>query len=307
MKAKDGLFDSDSGRLRINSTVEPFIERDSGAYQQFLDAREAFGSEEVVVIALHNKEKEPVGLDYLLTLSHLKSDIESKVPGISKVISMLDIPQASGKCAGKSYFHQMEIGSVCISVLEKYKNEISCLNSSSSEKLNSVDSVDNLEETLEEGIEDDLEESLDEDFEESLEGTLDENLEDKIEDNEDEIKTGSSEFSSQECLIEKSGLSKQKIHANAEEKIRKTVSSLKNHPLFQGDVLSKDLSTAALIISFNPESKPESDKTQEIINQLLVKHQNNTEISKTLRMAFAGQPRQINKASGLIRQDMQRI
>ena len=307
VKAKDGLFDSDSGRLRINSTVEPFIERDSGAYQQFLDAREAFGSEEVVVIALHNKEKEPVGLDYLLTLSHLKSDIESKVPGISKVISMLDIPQASGKCAGKSYFHQMEIGSVCISVLEKYKNEISCLNSSSSEKLNSVDSVDNLEKTLEEGIEDDLEESLDVDFEESLEGTLDENLEDKIEDNEDEIKTGSSESSSQECLIEKSGLSKQKIHANAEEKIRKTVSSLKNHPLFQGDVLSKDLSTAALIISFNPESKPESDKTQEIINQLLVKHQNNTEISKTLRMAYAGQPRQINKASHLIRQDMQRI
>ena len=116
-----------------------------------------------------------------------------------------------------------------------------------------------------------------------------------------------SESSSQECLIEKSSLSKQKIHANAEEKIRKTVSSLKNHPLFQGDVLSKDLSTAALIISFNPESKPESDKTQEIINQLLVKHQNNTEISKTLRMAYAGQPRQINKASRLIRQDMQRI
>ena len=148
-----------SGKVEIESIGTP--KSDTFSYQQFLDAREAFGSEEVVVIALHNKEKEPVGLDYLLTLSHLKSDIESKVPGISKVISMLDIPQASGKCAGKSYFHQMEIGSVCISVLEKYKNEISCLNSSSSEKLNSVDSVDNLEETLEEGIEDDLEESLD--------------------------------------------------------------------------------------------------------------------------------------------------
>ena len=57
VQARDGLFEPDSGRLRINSTVEPFIERDSGAYQQFLDAREAFGSEEVVVIALHNTEK----------------------------------------------------------------------------------------------------------------------------------------------------------------------------------------------------------------------------------------------------------
>ena len=70
MQARDGLFDQDSGRLRINSTVEPFIERNSGAYQQFLDTREDFGSEEVVVIALHNTEKEPVGLDYLLSLSH---------------------------------------------------------------------------------------------------------------------------------------------------------------------------------------------------------------------------------------------
>ena len=118
VQARDGLFDSETGRLRINSTVEPFIERDSGAYQQFLDARKAFGSEEVVVIALHNTEKKPIGLEFIVTLGHLKSDIETTVPGITKVLSMLDIPQASGECAGKSYFHQMGIGSVCFSVVE---------------------------------------------------------------------------------------------------------------------------------------------------------------------------------------------
>jgi hypothetical protein len=32
VQARDGLFDPVSGSLRINSTVEPFIERDSGAY-----------------------------------------------------------------------------------------------------------------------------------------------------------------------------------------------------------------------------------------------------------------------------------
>ena len=53
-QAKEGLFDPQTGKIRINSTVEPFIERDSGAYQQILEAREAFGSEEVVVVALHN-------------------------------------------------------------------------------------------------------------------------------------------------------------------------------------------------------------------------------------------------------------
>ncbi|HCB32693.1 MAG TPA: hypothetical protein DEP39_06015, partial [Deltaproteobacteria bacterium] len=149
VQARDGLFDSQTGRLRINSTVEPFIERDSGAYQQFLDARKAFGSEEVVVIALHNTEKKPVGLEFILTLAHLKSDIETTVPGITKVFSMLDIPQASGECTGKSYFHQMGIGSVCFSVLEKYEQDISCLNSTVSSS--TQDTEVNLEESLEGG------------------------------------------------------------------------------------------------------------------------------------------------------------
>jgi len=316
VQARDGLFDPVSGSLRINSTVEPFIERDSGAYQQFLDAREAFGSEEVVVIALHNTEKEPVGLDYLLTLSHLKADIETNVPGISKVLSMLDIPQASGKCAGKSYFHQMGIGSVCLSVLEKYEHQISCLNSSSADKSSSAESDDNLEESLEEsleeGLEDELEDSPEQNLEESLEDSLDENLEESLDEDiadsgNSETEVDAEEDTSLDCALEKTDSSPQNIHADAEATIRKTVSSLKNHPLFQGDVLSKDASTAALIITFNPESKPESAETQQIIKQLLVKHQQNPKIADTLRIAYAGQPRQINKASRLIRQDMQLI
>ena len=326
VQARDGLFDSDSGRLRINSTVEPFIERNSGAYQQFLDTREAFGSEEVVVIALHNTEKEPVGLNYLLTLSHLKADVEAKVPGISKVLSMLDIPQASGKCAGKSYFHQMGIGSVCLSVLEKYEHQISCLNKSSSINISSDDEATllklkkiisnknekNLEESLEEGIEDDLEESPEVHLEESLEESLDESLEESpdedVADSGDSVtEADTSNDSSLDCTLEKSSSSPQKIHADTDAKIRKTVSSLKSHPLFQGDVLSKDASTAALIITFNPESKPESAETQQIIKQLIFKHQQNLGISDTLRIAYAGQPRQINKASRLIQQDMQLI
>ena len=312
VQARDGLFDPVSGKLRINSTVEPFIERDSGAYQQFLDAREAFGSEEVVVIALHNTEKKPIGLEFLLTLSHLKTEIESKVPGISKVISMLDIPQASGKCAGKSYFHQMGIGSVCVSVLEKYEHEISCLNSSASEKTYVPEKEDNFEESLEDGLEESLEESLEEGLEESLDEGLEESLEESLADSSAVssgimTETDESEESILDCTLEKSNASPEKLHADAEAKISKTVSRLKSHPLFQGDVLSKDANTAALILTFSPESKPESDNTQTILKDLLLKHQKDSEVADTLRIAYAGQPRQINKASRLIQQDMQRI
>ena len=200
VQARDGLFDSQTGKLRINSTVEPFIERDSGAYQEFLDARKAFGSEEVVVIAMHNTERKPVGLEFLLKLGHLKSEIETTVPGITKVLSMLDIPQASGECAGKSYFHQMGIGSVCFSVLEKYEQDISCLNStaSSSTPYSGGNLEESLEEGLEERLEDGLEESLEEGLEESQESNLEESLEENLAENLDalvlDVKCGNGTF-----------------------------------------------------------------------------------------------------------------
>jgi len=297
--ARDGLFDSQTGSLRINSTVEPFIERDSGAYQQFLDARKAFGSEEVVVIALHNTERKPIGLKFLLTLGHLKSDIETTVPGITKVFSMLDIPQASGECVGKSYFHRMGIGSVCFSVLEKYEQDISCLNSTASSS--TPDTEGNLEESLEGG----LEESLESDLEESLEENLEESLEENTGDTTGlQSETETPEDTVPDCSLVNSAESSEKLRVEAETEINKIVSSLKNHPLFEGDVLSKNLSTAALIITFSPGSKPESDNTQTILKGLLSKYQKDSEIAETLRIAYAGQPRQINKASHLIRQDM---
>jgi len=307
VQARDGLFDSQTGKLRINSTVEPFIERDSGAYQEFLDARKAFGSEEVVVIAMHNTERKPIGLEFLLKLGHLKSEIETSVPDITKVLSMLDIPQASGECAGKSYFHQMGIGSVCFSVLGKYEQDISCLNSTASSS--TPDSEGNLEESLEGG----LEESLESDLEEGLENNLEESLEEGLEESQEDV-TGDSvgiqseaetpEETSPDCSLFNSGKSPEQLRNDAEDAVSKIVSSLKGHPLFEGDVLSKNLSTAALIITFSPGSKPESDNTQNILKGLLSKYQKDSEIAETLRIAYAGQPRQINKASHLIRQDM---
>ena len=299
VQARDGLFDSQTGKLRINSTVEPFIERDSGAYQEFLDARKAFGSEEVVVIAMHNTERKPVGLEFLLKLGHLKSEIETTVPGITKVLSMLDIPQASGECAGKSYFHQMGIGSVCFSVLEKYEQDISCLNSTASSSTPYTEG--NLEESLEEGLEESLEEGLEESLEEGLEESLEEVTGDSV-GIQSEAETP--EETVPDCSLFNSDKSPEQLRNDAADEVSKIVSSLKDHPLFEGDVLSHNLSTSALILTFSTGSKPESDNTQNILKGLLSKYQKDSEIAETLRIAYAGQPRQINKAGHLIRQDM---
>ena len=294
--AMEGLFDPQTGKIRINSTVEPFIERDSGAYQQFLEAREAFGSAEVVVVAMHNLERKPVDLKFLLTLSNIQKEIENGVPGISKVMSMLDIPQASGNCIGKSYFHQMDYGSVCQSILEKYQNDIACL-SSPPENTDSYNVAgERFEESLEKFIEASLEASLEENF-----------IESSVSEEEAQEEADSYTEPSIDCTMNRSRQIPEKLHDKTDSKIRNIVSKIKKHPLFEGDLLSRDSSTAALILTFKLGSNPESDRTQNILKELLTKHQQKSQISDTLRIAFAGQPRQINKAGVLINEDMEKI
>ena len=295
-QAKEGLFDPLTGKIRINSTVEPFIERDSGAYQQFLEAREAFGSAEVVVVALHNRERKPVDLKLLLTLSKLQKDVENSVPGISTVMSMLDIPQSSGTCPGKSYFHQMDYGSVCQSILEKYQHDLACFSS----KAVIIDSYKGADESLEAFIESSLEAGPEESLEENL-------IESPI--SEEQAQDGRDSYTepSLDCLLSSNKLSPEKLYEKTDSKIRTIVRRLKKHPLFEGDLLSKDLSTSALILTFKPESNPESDRTQNILKELLTKHQQKSQISDKLRIAYAGQPRQINKAGVLINEDMEKI
>ncbi len=288
-QAKEGLFDPLTGKIRINSTVEPFIERDSGAYQQFLEAREAFGSAEVVVVALHNRERKPVDLKLLLTLSKLQKDVENSVPGISTVMSMLDIPQSSGTCPGKSYFHQMDYGSVCQSILEKYQHDLACFSS----KAVIIDSYKGADESLEAFIESSLEAGPEESLEENL-------IESPI--SEEQAQDGRDSYTepSLDCLLSSNKLSPEKLYEKTDSKIRTIVRKLKKHPLFEGDLLSKDLSTSALILTFKPGSNPESDRTQNILKELLKKHQQKSQFPDKLRIAFAGQPRQINKAGVLI-------
>ncbi len=295
-QAKEGLFDPLTGKIRINSTVEPFIERDSGAYQQFLEAREAFGSAEVVVVALHNRERKPVDLKLLITLSKLQKDVENSIPGISTVMSMLDIPQSTGTCPGKSYFHQMDYGSVCQSILEKYQHDLACFSS----KAVIIDSYKGADESLEAFIESSLEAGPEESLEENL-------IESPI--SEEQVQDGRDSYTepSLDCLLSSNKLSPEKLYEKTDSKIRTIVRRLKKHPLFEGDLLSKDLSTSALILTFKPGSNPESDRTQNILKELLTKHQQKSQISDKLRIAYAGQPRQINKAGVLINEDMEKI
>ena len=55
-QVRQKLFDQSSGELIIDSTVEPFIERSSGAYHECLEVRDAVGNADVPVVALHQPQ-----------------------------------------------------------------------------------------------------------------------------------------------------------------------------------------------------------------------------------------------------------
>ena len=125
IRSEQKLFDHSSGELIIDSTVEPFIERSSGAYQEFLEVRDAFGNEDVLVVALHQPQT-GVGLDFINTLADISHEVRKNIPGVIAVTSLLDIP-ASRNCSGKSYFHTLQPGSVCVSLLERYRHARQCI------------------------------------------------------------------------------------------------------------------------------------------------------------------------------------
>ena len=120
------LFNS-QGKLQIDPTIEPFISRDSDAYQDFLQTRSLFGNEEVLVVALQPVPPQSVGLAHLELLESLRKTLQSQLSGLKSIQSVFDIPRPVGACSGYSYFHQEQPGSICISRLQRLQEELACL------------------------------------------------------------------------------------------------------------------------------------------------------------------------------------
>ncbi len=307
------LYEGETGELIIDSTVEPFIARDSGAYKEFLKVREAFGNEDVLVIALHNPDYK-IGLDFLDALASLSRDLPVRVPGVIGVTSLFDIPQPPGTCSGKSYFHQLDYGSYCVSTLEKFRHARSCRQDMSNkgvvlEPEGEVPSTDDeldasLEEDVGELFSDDLDQALDEDFDADA-GMEEETFEDK---QLISINTGSTSGSSQSQRVpsdlpvrrtqtgiisiegkrsaeelRKSGwvctedlLRKpmMKLREEAEKSISEALLKLSVNPLIQGDLISTDLHTAALVVRFGTGVLPSEKPIQESLLTLLKEYRN---------------------------------
>ncbi len=122
------LFDGQS-RLILDTSFEPFFDNSSPAYVYSKQMEQEFGSENILLIALAPtpiQGQQRLDLEFFLNLKKLRDQLKAR-PLIESLTSLLDVPQTKGDCLGKSYFHRLRPGGVCLDILTQIQANLACL------------------------------------------------------------------------------------------------------------------------------------------------------------------------------------
>ncbi len=300
----------DQGRLEIDSSLKPFISRGSGVYEEFKRIRREFGNEDVLVVALQPSEGHGLDLDFFQTVDSLTRKIPALHPQLESVVSLTNTPQLSGTCAGKSYFHQVDVGGICVSVLEKYAHELACLQGRKEAPAPAAGKAGGPSES-----EDNLAASLNEDPEEPppAPGSAEEEaaLATSLDEDMDKPEAPAAAAPAEEGAPAATGLictpdiyqkTEGRIRAEAEAKVALALRNLSTDPLIRKDLIAEDGRTGALLIQLGSASDSGGDALQEAL--ALAFSQATT---PELRIAYAGQSRQAYESSRLILRDIKVI
>ena len=281
------LFNS-QGKLQIDPTIEPFISRDSDAYQDFLQTRSLFGNEEVLVVALQPVPPQSVGLAHLELLESLRKTLQSRLSGLKSIQSVFDIPRPVGACSGYSYFHQEQPGSICVSRLQRLQEELACLQNPTPPASTPSDLALSLEDDplgASENPSNNLADSLLLDLDPTELPQFDE--------------ISSAVPSCPAKVWQKTA---EELRQEADQDIKQILKELAENSLALGDFISAKATTLGMLLQFHTSSLPSSAKTQETLQKILKEFS-----SPELRLAYAGQPRQIYASSKALQGDIERI
>lgn len=222
------------GKLIVNSSLDPFISRHSDAYGFFNEMRTVFGNESLVVIAIAPTGKQPLDLDFFLKLQELTTQLTEHLPGVQNVLSLTNVPQPSGVCTGKSFFHQQQAGSICESILERYSQQLNCLKRGPSTSADQASDV-------------------------SLEASLD-----------SELSPATTAPTGEWCSPEVYQKTPQILRNEAETSIREVVVALQHEPLIQKDLIGLN-QTTGILVEFQTGIHAEKSEIQQPLHQLLAK------------------------------------
>jgi len=305
------FWDDERSQLRLDSSVTPFIARNSQAYQDMLRAQSAFGRDEVLVAAVEYADRRNLDTSFFEILETLQQELAASIPGPPRITSVLNAVRIQGACSGKTHFHQETLGSVCVSVLERYQQSLGCLAESGATASGSFGIESELETSLEEELRD-LPPSLEA---EELELELEEDI--AVDDTGTPLLQDSSESDPAAepaapewlCDEDTADLTIKSLLQTTDREVGAIIGNITNDPLFLRDLLSPDGRTAALLLHFPPEVQAESTLVQENLSRILqTPRLFQTRLgNRSVRIAYAGPSRMAFEASGLMREDLRLI
>ena len=328
--AKERLFTAE-GELIVDSTVEPFMARGSGTYEYFKEMREVFGSEEVMVVALHPQAGSRFDYRFFTAHEELRKQLEVGLPAVEEVTAVTNIPRIDGNCVGKSFFHVEGVASVCEPILEKYAFQLECLKNPPAGVVATDSSEDGLagdldedfnedeEEDSEAGAESDLDEDFNEDHEaesvavgEGSEGELDSGPDEEFSvEEEDDESYGEVESEPEavlsysetnSCTPDMLAKSEAQIISAADQQVASVFEEIKDHELIRRDLISPSYATVALLVKFSTQAVPSSPETQEALQRILKAYSP----AKT-QISYSGQARTEYLSAKTIVSDIARI
>ena len=279
------LFNS-QGKLQIDPTIEPFISRDSDAYQDFLQTRSLFGNEEVLVVATASPTT-ICGTGTSELLESLRKTLQSRLSGLKPIQSVL-ISLVLWEHAPDIPISIRQPGSICISRLQRLQEELACLQNPTPPAITPSDLALSLEDDplgASENPSNNLADSLLLDLDPTELPQFDE--------------ISSVVPSCPAKILQKTA---EELRQEADQDIKQILKELAENSLALGDFISAKATTLGILLQFHTSSLPSSAKTQETLQKILKEFS-----SPELRLAYAGQPRQIYASSKALQEDIERI
>jgi len=252
------------GNLKLDTSLEAFFSDGDGAYDYFKAVEAEFGNENLLFLVL---EPARFDLEFFLFLEEIQAQLAEKVPNFDESISILNLPQRTGSCAGKSHFHRASVGGTCESALSAYQRRLACLQVAPDVNIEAVGT--------DEGLLDSLEQAPGESE------ILDE-------------RTG--------CPAEISQLSAEHLILQTEIQIQASLDSLARDEMLQGELLGREGQTTAVLIKLNSLDPAKRAASLQALDSLQQGWQ-----SEKLKLYLGGQSREEYESSRTILGNLQRL
>jgi len=116
-----------NGRIKLDTSLEPFFSHDHGDYDLFKATEREFGDENLLFLVVTIPQGR-LDLNFLLAFKGLEQELNEKLPHLAKTRSLLNFPSQKGPCVGHSYFYHPFAGAYCEEIFEHYQRQMACFN-----------------------------------------------------------------------------------------------------------------------------------------------------------------------------------